>query len=635
MAEIERIDELEPYKSLVLARIGDDAKVTTLIKDCLNDIESILDLSDEEDEDAERERIKVAREADSRSREERLVHGYIHYRLRKSVSWAAPPGVKDTENHLVLLTRKRATNCLALYASENSRRRAIRRAFSASDWNGLRHLSQVDPEQLNAAFFGETVRTLWLSGMHRRVPVKADAKILSGTDLEYALDPVNDQTFYYSAVRSSHDTQIDELRTVGLSPKKSRIWTRQSPDWSNYREGVNQILSRLNRTFQQDQSENRPLPVLAEVSDGTGDLGSPYDLVIQPPELLSSDVEQEETELEEIEQWAYDAHFDVLDSSKAPSVEAKVYHRGDLIGDVSLNIDASDPTEVTIQEVETEVEDEESDEHENLLSELEDLCSSTRKLKVYYDSAHTLSDGSLYSVQFRDQPFSQFLWASFGNEYEITKEKPDDFPGEGNDVSWDQDDQSLFRWVYENWPPSGYDRGPWSNRDDHPKGWLAIDDGAMEIADFIHFDPHPEEPVLTLIHVKGSGSNSDGREISVANYEVVTGQAVKNLRNLDHRILESGLEEGIENEVGRFVWEDGNPSDRDQMINEIQGLDSEVKRRVVVVQPHIRQEYYSSVRDGSGGQNETRLKQLDTLLHGAKQACNGLQAEFWVIAADA
>jgi len=94
---------------------------------------------------------------------------------------------------------------------------------------------------------------------------------------------------------------------------------------------------------------------------------------------------------------------------------------------------------------------------------------------------------------------------------------------------------------------------------------------------------NPEEPVLTLIHVKGSGSNSDGREISVANYEVVTGQAVKNLRKLDHRILESGLEEGI----------------------------------------------------GNGGQNETRLKQLDTLLHGAKQACNGLQAEFWVIAADA
>lgn len=632
MADIERIDQLEPYKSLVLARIGDDATVTTLIEDCLDDIEKILDLSDEEEEGAERERIKVARNADNRSPEEGLVHGYIHYRLRKSVSWAEPTGVKDTENHLILLTRKRRTTCLALYASETSRRRAIRRAFTSSDWNGLEHLSQVDPEQLNAAFFGETVRTLWLSGMHRRVPVKADAKILSGTDLEYALDPVNDQTFYFSAVRSSHNTQTDELRTVGLSPKKSRIWTRQSPDWSYYREGVNQILSRLSSTLQNDQFENRPLPVLAEVSDATGDLGTPYDLVIQPPELLSSDVQQEETELEKVEEWAYEAHFDILDSSEAPSVDADVYHRGELIGDVSLEIDASDPTDVIIQGVETEVEDEESEEHEDLLSELENLCSSTRKLKVYYDSAHTLSDGSLYSVQFRDQPFRQFLWATFGDEYEITKEKPDDFPGDGNDVSWDQDDRSLFRWVYENWPPSD---GPWANRGDHPQGWLAIDDGSMEIADFIHLDPHPEVPVLSFVHVKGSGSDSEGREISVANYEVVTGQAVKNLRNLDHRILESGLKEGIENEVGRFVWEDGDSSDRHQMIDEIQDLDSQVERRVVVVQPHIRQEYYSDVRNGSGGQNETRLKQLDTLLHGAKQACNGLQAEFWVIAADA
>lgn len=634
MPEIDRIDQLQPYKSLVLARIRNEATLTDLIADCLADVEDILDLADEAPEGDEppedRTRVKMSKDPESVT-QEGLVHGYLHYQLRKPVSWAEPDEIRDVENHLVLLTRKRKTDVLALYASENTRRRAIRREFGTPSREGLTYLAPVAPERLNSAFFGETVRTLWLSGMHRRVPVKADAKVLSGQDLKFALDPLNDQTFYFTAARS----RTAPLGAVGLSPKKSRIWTRPSRDWTDYRTEVSTILDLLDGTEEDDLDPDaqRPLPVLAQFATQAGALEGPYDVVVQPPELLSSDAAPDEEEREEAERWAYDAHFDVTDDADSPNVDADVYHRGDAIGTISIAIDASDPTDVTIEEVETEADDSCEDDHEALLDELEDLCARTRRLKVYYDSGHTLSDGALYSVQFRDQSFSSFFWTPFGDAYDVTKEKPSDFPPETGADLWDPDDRSLFRWVYEHWPPA-LDEAPWANRDDHPQGWLAIDDGAMEIADFIHLDPHPETEVLSLIHVKGSGSDSPNREISVANYEVVTGQAVKNLRNLEHEQLSDQLIEGLTTQVGDLVWKDGERTTRQEMVGALRALGSDFERRVVVLQPHIRKSYYEETRQGKGGQNETRLKQLDALLNGAEQACNGLGAQFFVLAAD-
>ena len=89
----------------------------------------------------------------------------------------------------------------------------------------------------------------------------------------------------------------------------------------------------------------------------------------------------------------------------------------------------------------------------------------------------------------------------------------------------DARDKSLFGLVVRHWP-NLEERG-------EQTGWLVCDDGAMESADFIHLDEASEVPELTLIHVKGSGSKVEERGISVSDYEVVVGQAVKNLRHLD------------------------------------------------------------------------------------------------------
>ena len=64
-------------------------------------------------------------------------------------------------------------------------------------------LLPISRSTMAAAFLENgQARTLWLSGVHRRSATKADAKILAGQDLDYSLDPFDDQSFYRSAARS-------------------------------------------------------------------------------------------------------------------------------------------------------------------------------------------------------------------------------------------------------------------------------------------------------------------------------------------------------------------------------------------------------------------------------------------------
>ena len=83
-------------------------------------------------------------------------------------------------------------------------------------------LLPISRSTMAAAFLENgQARTLWLSGVHRRSATKADAKILAGQDLDYSLDPFDDQSFYRSAARSRNAAL--EV-TVGVSPKASRVW---------------------------------------------------------------------------------------------------------------------------------------------------------------------------------------------------------------------------------------------------------------------------------------------------------------------------------------------------------------------------------------------------------------------------
>jgi len=69
-----------------------------------------------------------------------------------------------------------------------------------------------------------------------------------------------------------------------------------------------------------------------------------------------------------------------------------------------------------------------------------------------------------------------------------------------------------------NWLPAG--------------GWLASNDGALEVADFIHLSDGGL-PTLTPVHAKAAANNAANRALAVSPYELVVSQAIKNLRHAD------------------------------------------------------------------------------------------------------
>jgi len=216
------------------------------------------------------------------------------------------------------------------------------------------------------------------------------------------------------------------------------------------------------------------------------------------------------------------------------------------------------------------------------------------------------------------------------DDISISAEKP--LIGRRFDVNnvGNAEDTSLFGLIVRQWPNL--------NHGGEPKGWLVCDDGAMESADFVHFDNTLDPPELTLIHAKGSSSGNLDREISVADYEVVVGQAVKNLRYTDRVHISEKLRTTGGGVLKDAVWYRGvRQNNRDGVIQALTDAGSNMKKKVVVLQPRVRRTRYEAIREqfenGEGVNREMcRLQQLDALLLGARSDCYALGADFEVIA---
>jgi hypothetical protein len=268
------------------------------------------------------------------------------------------------------------------------------------------------------------------------------------------------------------------------------------------------------------------------------------------------------------------------------------------------------------------------DEYTSYQEELREVSQNVRWIRVCYESGHTLADGTIFAVRHLRQPSFKFRWATF-TDYEVNKEKfwSGPFPDNALDLIGTQG--SLFCWVRNEWPlPSPpYSATP---------GWLACDDGSMEIADFIHLDVGGPVPVLTLIHVKGAKSDSPARRISLSSFRGVTGQAVKNARFLDRLHLDVGLGAGLDKQIGGLVWFDGQASKREEMLNAIAQIGLSYRRMVVILQPQVTKSRLDllrkALREGKAYDDTRPVRQLDILLLGAQASCRSIGAEMWVVA---
>jgi len=372
-------------------------------------------------------------------------------------------------------------------------------------------------------------------------------------------------------------------------------------------------------------SDEAPIHILAYRITKPVDVRDAYAIGVIPPEVAPEESDEETRNLQE--RWAYDARFDVV-STKSANLVANVWLGQIRLGSLDITVDPSNPADVRY-----DITPKPEKGQEELLQEFADLCKNRQWFKIRYESGHTLSSGMLLSPQLRDFDFDNWRFPSFVG-FDICKEKPGrkragrevftpEAVGTGN---------SLFCWVVKNWPDL-------EGKGKH-KGWLACDDGSMEIADFIHLDTSKPPALLSLIHVKGS-HGAAVRSISVSDYEVVVAQAQKNLRNLYQRILDEGLVGGINKEIGKLVWLNGGRRTRQDFLAALRGVRENIKRQVIVLQPSMSREMLESARaekQKAAGKkakpsgNVIRLMQLETLLVEAQNACRNVGAEFLVVA---
>lgn len=527
----------------------------------------------------------------------------LYYREQRQCSWTDQPGVVDSLGQVVLVLRRK--RLVAFHCSDVRVRNRLAAAIVRSD--GLfAALSLIPAARLNRAFISDnSPRTIWLSGIHRRTPAKADGKVLTGLDLRDALDPLEDQSYRFSSVRC--DSSLTSV-PVGLSPRRSRIWAGSSSDWADFRSTAERLLDHLAQTSDADVA---PLPILAVAAPATPT--DAYDVALLPDDLFGSDPDIDTGARREMEEIADHTQLDVTAHDGA-SFTAEVSVAGLVVGDLDFQVDVADPDRVVIS-----VDGQAAGPGTDIQALFKIVRNRARRrswLKVRYESGHTISDGALFSMRYRDMPFRGFAWADFSG-FNVMQEKPGHLDETGRH-------QSLFCWVQRFWPSVAAHRLG-------DRGWLACDDGAMEIADFVHLDLDVSPPRLSLIHVKAAKSDAATRGIAVSPFEVVTGQAVKNVRYVDQLLLANGLGDGVGKKISRLVWENGRPSTREAMTAALAAVGSDYDRQVIVVQPQVTHDAVARARADPSCRDAARLIQLDSLLNGAGAACRNVSTSFFVV----
>lgn len=618
MAEI---SELRPYVSMILANSdSEDMIVKPLIQEMRGWLTSL---------DGPLQR-KVVQEFDySRSRYgQQLSVSGIGYSQERTPPWINAGALTDTTHHLILVCQLK--NVVAIHSSDSAMTGRITRLVGSNSQNLVvfAKLTPIEPQVLNALFLQDQARTIWMSGLHRPAPYKADSKVLVGTDVAQALNPFGDQTYCVTAARSTN-LQLSKVVEgkgniiVGVRPQDSRVWIRPSQDWDDFCDLTMPLLD----SIQSDKRVASPFQTLATPAK-VQDLADPYDISVVSPFLLHDADGLDEQTYREAEMWAEEATYEIADIRNPHDFDVSVTLNGDLLGELSLKVRSKISNRV---EIDVSLK---TAEH-RMKTKLDRARVALRRagwLTIRFDNAHTISNGEVFLCRIQDRPFTGWAWHDFCN-FETTMEKPLMSGSKTINPSAVglSADKSLFSWVVQNWTPENG-----ASRDT----WLACDDGPGEVADFVFLDKSAQPTQLALIHVKGAKPKVKHPQIAVSSFEIVVSQAIKNIRYLDPMHLASRLADRNDLSSSTAAWHNGHRTStaRNTLIDEIKLLDSGVETRVIIVQPSITETTYKSVRDhldGTGNDklsaNAQRLRQLDALLLEAEATCRDFGAEFEVI----
>lgn len=542
-----------------------------------------------------------------RSKKGELYSAYAVYRRESRAAWTTHTDFIDIEHHLLVVSGY--MELFALFMSDASLRETVKTEM-AEVAEVFEDFELIPTNKLNAVFVKGRAKTLWLNNVQARTSLKADNKVLSGIDLEDTLDPLADQSYAFSAARCQNDV-AETNSTYGVAPGRSRLWFKPSKNWNEYTATVTTLLEVLHESTEEKAA---PLPVLSIAVSGPFNLqqlGEAYDMSLVPSEVTNP-AEDAEVDLPEIEA-VPEFEFDVIDGT-VPTLRVRVLSdAGEDLGQYQFEL-SGDPSAAISWNVEP------------LATGTADTAALLNKfserINASFDGGFSVSAGRIHSAQYRDLPFNGFVWATFG-QTDIRREKPTPLAPHTIGAQ-----DSLFCWIRSQWPLGTLSWLP-------AGGWLASNDGALEVADFIHLSEGPS-PTLTLVHVKASKSNSATRALAVPPYEVVVSQAVKNLRHADPFFAADEFMNRLGRQIQNAVWHNEAPAARQGMLTAIQAHGANVRRQVVIVQPHARRQAFQNALQAPVDSRARYIaRQLCTLLLGAQQGCAAVGANFMVVGHDA
>lgn len=533
------------------------------------------------------------------------VHGFVR-RVEHVPSWLrADQQFVDTRHLLTLVLRRE--RLVAVHTDETLAER-LQRWLDRPARSPFRRVPALT---LEAALLSGEAKGLWLRGTHTGRANKPDTKSLSGRKLEDALNVLEDPSFAMAAGRASlpRDPARTSLTgTVGTTPRKSMVWFKRTNGWHHFMAITAELLALLAESLAGDQPAAPVFALLAREVRDLSEVRGAFELSTLAPEDLPAtpDLGDGLRDAAAVLQRATlsvrgvrdEAGFQLdvaLDGKPAGTLDARLTERAGGL-DISFEI-ANGPA------------------NESAARQVLGALAHPELVTVHYRSGHTIVDGRIWHRNTQIARFPRWRFDDFSG-FDITTEKPlVPRAQEQHDAIGDAGDTSLFSWVVEHY------------RD----GFLTCDDGPGEIADFLHIGP---DETLSMIHVKAAKSAVRNRGVAVTAYEVVTGQAAKNLVFADQARLVDRLRQAPVRWPA--TWTNGERvPDRQDFVAAANRRDATALVRVVIVQPHLSATAYRRLRTGPARRRLTddflRLCLLETMLNSARAAAIAVGADLEVV----
>lgn len=531
-----------------------------------------------------------------------------HLVENRQTGWAGTNATSDSLNHLIAVFR--IDNFIAIYISDSDLKAQLHDSLSSGSFSFMHPVTEA--VLIKAFIHDKKLRTLWLGGTHRNVTVKPNSKILSGDSLGDAIDPFGDNTFIAGAVRSS---------SAGVSLKKSGVWFGPKKNWSDFSSTANQLLTELNAAHATTPKNTIIHTALATSITDFKKVGKAYLIEWTDPETIKG---------ARLSKKIYNLRnsFKIEISSKQKktvSVDVEVTCKN-----TGTTQSFSIKPEINNRKLSFKVTG------TNTNSCFSDWITAIEQdaeiLRILYEDGHSIVYATLCLPAVVDRKFEiEFLdFVPSGFAYDITEEKPPGSPPPLHKI-YDNNDRSLFKWIAKDGLSQLGLSQPSSK-----SCWLYCDDRSMEVADFIHVDLSTSgAPTISIIHAKGANSDSPKRKVSPGAYELVTAQAIKNLKRISSKSLISDIGKTLKSSTDR-VWDEpwaanlkSSTTAKADLETALNALTQNCNYQVIIVQPHALK---SKIQPGK--KITIGAQQLHTLLLGAESLAHSVSAKFRVISDD-